>query len=1011
MVALLEHMATRGNGSREAFDAGFFCLNGVECFFKIDDCETVIYVATFLAVLLNEFRISKPDVITESVAVMERDGHDVPLREILNAFDEEHHEWWSVMVERSNSENEPYSSQCVTPSRYCLPFEEYSGTSVSRSSFVTPCGPNRRRDNKAASCVQAFARHDESPLMDAINSPKVREMRRERELKNLRRELNEVEDRLMQSESQVSESRNKIESLVEEIARKQERIRNLESSAILSQKAQEQLDGKVAMLTKQLEQSHRLCNDQKERMAAYKMNVEVLEEKQIELNEILQGKNQSIAALERQLRDIKDETVESLQQMRIVENERNSLVKVLEEEKRIASLEREQYHAAVSDWRKRLETETSNILALYSIERDKNVVIQQENREKTEQLEALQCLYDREKRSSENTVEEIKKEFRIKLDSTLKKLADTEAKLLQQEERHKCFVTEHEAAVQQLESIHLAEAMQRDSKISFARTHIEELETRLIERDRIIRQQRKDLVCITTDKETLEASLASMQAAFNSKEEEVKEGVAMVEKMKENVNAVTSKYNDTMRSLDNLKANYLKLQSVVEQKEVEISGLQMRVEDLTSLSKVYSEAADELKQAQQSLDDERKRLKCQDFETRNLIEDLEKELTAAKEKELQITTYMKSREEEWERKVQDSERLKAKAMEEASESSRRISELEEELLQEKSLTEKLMSEFGDAIKILENKNRRHADSLSNIDNKIDELLRSLKIVGKASGADSEETHESETIKRDCLLSMLKKIDILELEFWKSEEKNSKLEVEVARLKQENYLISKYMETLNKVMISPLCAESSKSAPSHVLSSHDKLIFFESEEEPSFCELRTYDGKSKYIGETGLPLAGLSFLSKVNKTYKIDIDVDILARVEVDGKPAVGSVLPSGCSTTELSNQCCSTSDVVSRQSSVANPDDNSTYSIASKVKDNVSRNTDRSRLDELQKRNAMLPPAMRCAYATEVTTYNSPTGSENIVKHGNQSEKKKHGMKVSGAPCYYLYFPLHIVVK
>ncbi|KJH40379.1 hypothetical protein DICVIV_13670 [Dictyocaulus viviparus] len=137
-------------------------------------------------------------------------------------------------------------------------------------------------------------------------------------------------------------------------------------------------------------------------------------------------------------------------------------------------------------------------------------------------------------------------------------------------------------------------------------------------------------------------------------------------------------------------------------------------------------------------------------------------------------------------------------------------------------------------------------------------------------------------------------------------------------------------------------------------------------------------------------------------------------VGVDGKPAVGSVLLSGCSTTELSNQCCSTSDVVSRQSTFANPDDNSTYSsklslatsntskrsllhssFASKIKDNVGRDRDRSRSDELQERNAMLPPAMRCAYATEVTTYNSPSGNENIVKHGNQSKKKKHGMKVA----------------
>ncbi|KAK6018377.1 hypothetical protein OSTOST_16041 [Ostertagia ostertagi] len=53
--------------------------------------------------------------------------------------------------------------------------------------------------------------------------------------------------------------------------------------------------------------------------------------------------------------------------------------------------------------------------------------------------------------------------------------------------------------------------------------------------------------------------------------------------------------------------------------------------------------------------------------------------------------------------------------------------------------------------------------------------------------------------------------------------------------------------------------------------------------------------------------------------------------------------------------------------------------------------TDHSRLAELQKRNSMLHPAMRCAYALEVGAYSSPTGSENAVKHG--SARRKSGAK------------------
>ncbi|PIO70096.1 hypothetical protein TELCIR_08058, partial [Teladorsagia circumcincta] len=53
--------------------------------------------------------------------------------------------------------------------------------------------------------------------------------------------------------------------------------------------------------------------------------------------------------------------------------------------------------------------------------------------------------------------------------------------------------------------------------------------------------------------------------------------------------------------------------------------------------------------------------------------------------------------------------------------------------------------------------------------------------------------------------------------------------------------------------------------------------------------------------------------------------------------------------------------------------------------------TDRTRIAELQKRNARLHPAMRCAYALEVAGYTSPTGSENTMKLG--SARRKSGAK------------------
>ncbi|VDM63747.1 unnamed protein product [Angiostrongylus costaricensis] len=592
-------------------------------------------IAKFLAVLLNEFRISKPDVITESVAVMHRDGHDVPLREILNAFDEEENDWWSVMIKRSDAEVRMCNPQCATPRRSSLSVEEFSGMSVGRSSFVTPCGPNRRRNNSINLSLHTVARCDGSPLLEAINSPKVRELRREREIRTLRRQLNEIEDQLMNSELQVSESRNKIESLVGEIAKKNERIRDLESNGKLSQRSQAELEAKVVLLTKHLEGYQYQCHSQKERLAAYKLNVEGLEEKQMDLSEQLETKSSSIAALERELRDVKDEAVKSLQQMRILDNERNTLMRLLEEERQAATSEREQYQRAISEWRKRLEAETANAMSIYSNEMGKNALLQQEIREKTEQLEKTRILYDSDKRSYENTIEEIKRRLQDKYDGAMKSLAEAEAKLSHQESRHKSFVLEHEAVVQQLESVHLAEIIQRDTKISAACTRIEELEAIMIDRERSILEQRKDLANITMEKDAAELKLRSIQIVLDKKEDQLHEATVMIEKLKEDLESIASKYNDTNRSLEIVQAECLELKSTVSRKGVEISE---HVKDLKSLSEEHNEALDELRQTKQCLEEERKLLKCQESEARAIIEGL-------KEKELSEGTCEQQREE------------------------------------------------------------------------------------------------------------------------------------------------------------------------------------------------------------------------------------------------------------------------------------------------------------------------------------------------------------------------------
>uniref|UniRef100_A0A158P8F6 Coiled-coil domain-containing protein 39 n=1 Tax=Angiostrongylus cantonensis TaxID=6313 RepID=A0A158P8F6_ANGCA len=453
------------------------------------------------------------------------------------------------MIKRSDACVTLADSQCATPRWSSLSVEEFSGMSVGQPSFATPCGPNRRRISSVNMNFHTVARCGGSPLMDTINSPKVRELRREREIKALRRQLNEIEDQLMNSESQVSESTTKIESLIGEIAKKNERIRSLESSGKLSQRSQEELEAKVVVLTKQLEGYKRQCDNQKERLAAYKVNVEELEEKQMVLGEQLETKGGSMAVLEAELRNVKDEAVKSLQQVRILDNERNTLIRLLEEERRAAKSEREQYQGAISDWRKRLETETANAMSLYTNEMEKNALLQQEIREKTEKFERTRILYESDKRSCENAIEEIKRRLQGKHNAAMKSLAQAKAKLFRQEARHKKFVSEHEAVVQQLESVHLAEIVQRDAKINAACIRIEELEAIVVDREHTILELRKDLANITAEKDATDSKLSSVQIVLEEKEDRLIEATIMIEKLKEDMGSITSKYNDLMGKL------------------------------------------------------------------------------------------------------------------------------------------------------------------------------------------------------------------------------------------------------------------------------------------------------------------------------------------------------------------------------------------------------------------------------------------------------------------------------
>ncbi|KAK6031257.1 hypothetical protein OSTOST_02595 [Ostertagia ostertagi] len=568
-------------------------------------------IAKFLAVLLNELRISNPDVVKDSVAVMEREGQDEPLREIFAAFDEEQTDWWSVMISRSDFDvaDGGDNSYFVTPHRPSLPVEEFSGMSVNRSAFATPCGPNRLPDGRRRNNTGAYtvARCDSSPLMEAVNSPKVRELRCKRDLKALKKQLDEVEDQLVLSESRASNYKCQVESLVAELSEKKARIRELEGELKLVQRAREELEDKLKLIKDEKEVLLRQCESQKHRIAQYKSSSEKWEEKEAQLTEKLKAKEVAFASLERNLRDLNDELCGTAQTVHALETERDKLAATLEETKRAAEAEREQYQSSISEWRRRCETETSDKMALYSSEMEKNAALQRKLRELSEEYEKLQKQYDDSKRSFENTIEERDQTHKKNYNKISTRLAEVEAELAAREEQHKRFASEHKATVQQLESAHLADTSQRDLAIRSCRTRIDELESSLTECNRLILQQRKELTAIAAERDAVANERSALRTSLDEKDSQLCECGIDIDKLNAQVKTMESQHINDTRFVENLQGDCARLQAIIDAKDDEIFGMQMQLQNLMALSDVHSKVAQELEETQKHLADERKR--------------------------------------------------------------------------------------------------------------------------------------------------------------------------------------------------------------------------------------------------------------------------------------------------------------------------------------------------------------------------------------------------------------------
>ncbi|EPB69885.1 hypothetical protein ANCCEY_11016 [Ancylostoma ceylanicum] len=1024
-------------------------------------------IAKFLAVLLNEFRIAKADVISASVAVMADRGCDLPLRDILNAFDEEQIEWWSVMVNRSPSTSPASRTlQFVTPRRPIYQAEEFTGMSVNRASFITPRCPSRRPESTA----HTVARCDGSPLMDALNSPKVRELRRERDIRSLRKQVNELEDQLAMADRQATDSRRQIESLVHEISNKKSRIRELELSTKIMQQARDELEDKYLSLSKQLELSQRQNDSQKERLVAFKASAERWEDARIELTEQLKAKEDILMGLEREMRDIKDELYKTVQASRSIESDRNNLKRLLEELQKTAESEREQYQAAISDCRKRYEDEISKNVALYSEEMEKNAVLQRESRDKSERIEELQQKYENDKSALQRSFDDLKKSSQEKCEILTKRLNEAQAELNHLQERSRNMCQEHEETLRQLESVHLTEANQQNAQLSAARAHITELEEKLAKREQTILDHRKEFAHLSSEKDALEVAYKKAVAEMKMKDNELDEARRLIEKSSKEMESLKKKHLEAMLSFECLEAKTKQLESSMQEKETKLIELQKVVEELETLKEAHSEISEALKNAREDHESQKKQFEQVEVGMRETIEELKLKMCNAEQARAAAHEMIESLKQEWSSKEQEllDHNIQAKA--ENAQLTSRISDLEEDLVKEQSAKTELEGEVSECREELSSKMRELnelAESLCTAQSTTREQSDSIAVLKEELEAtqkeearlndDCEKLREKDMQRSQQLVDLKERLQFIEDSVAFCNERSSKLEAENLSLKEliEMYDMAFMQSTRaekRKSFASSL--ERSASLPAKKLHIDQQVLplcmFFLLYQMLGYRVGRKKKRKKKMLQKEFLK----TLLTKIFKIWKkknflrasrfaskIEVptpsswdDKDFLLKKIVQKCDAATSVSDLALiSSTQAASESNLTSVVTGSDLSLATTTVSqgrqsfarsefsrpsiSGLSLDSRRRDDLSSSTDRSRLDELQKRNAyvfrpnckhnletkgfrMLPPSMRCAYATEVLGYGSPSGSENIVKHGPQSNRRKGKKLMERAASY-----------
>ncbi|KHJ98140.1 hypothetical protein OESDEN_01883 [Oesophagostomum dentatum] len=345
------------------------------------------------------------------------------------------------------------------------------------------------------------------------------------------------------------------------------------------------------------------------------------------------------------------------------------------------------------------------------------------------------------------------------------------------------------------------------------------------------------------------------------------------------------------------------------------------------------------------------------------------------------------------------------AEEEKTQLSSRISELEEDLMAERSIKQALEGQLFKCHEEIAAKNTELNAKMDQLEH-LDEELKVLQTDKAVAEDECKELREKDAVRSVQLGELTDRTRLIEEAIAMSNERSSKLEAENLSLK---YLVELYDRGFLRGstseggdwLSSPRQKSEALPYENTDITTEISPLFTTSVDEPSMMEARSLLGPSDAIGiPTPYPLDNKDFLLK-KIAPKSDAatsvsDLTLLASTQADSVSNLTTTMTG--SDFSLATTVFSQGRQSLARSEFSRPSISGLSMNSRKLEDLPA--TDRARLKELQKRNERLHPAMRCAYATEVAGYASPSGSENVVKNGVQSSRRKGKKLMERAASY-----------